>query len=116
MLTKKGEHRIEKRTKARGGKGELILHHLLDKEQLFNKGRLLSLSVLEPGASLGFHEHIGEMEFFYIVSGVAEIFDGRQTYTLYAGDSFYTGDGQGHSIESVGEKKLEYIALILHKD
>ena len=115
MFTKKGEHRIEIRTNARDGEGQLTLHHLLSVDELLGKGRLLSKSVLEPGSSVGFHTHQGEMEFFYILSGNADLFDGEKHFYLNSGDTMYTEDGEGHSITAVGENTLEYIALIIYK-
>lgn len=116
MVIRENQHPVETRERARGGEGLLTLHHLLTPEQLFHHGRLLSKSILQPGCSLGYHEHHGEMEFFYIISGTAEVFDGKQRYLLNPGDTMYTGDGEGHSIACHGDETMEYIALILFKE
>ncbi len=115
MYIAKGNHRVEKRQNPRGGTGELTLHHLMEAPQMLGHGRLASLSVLPAGASLGFHLHKAEAEFFYILRGCAKIFDGAAEYVLHPGDSFYTGEGQGHSVACQGQETLEYFAIILSK-
>lgn len=113
MKTKAGDHRVEIREKARGGKGSVELHHLLEMEQLAPNSRLLCKTIIEPGNSMGFHIHEGESEFFYVFSGVAKFYDGNEEALLYPGDTYFTPSGSGHSIEVIGEKPLEYLALVM---
>ena len=113
MYTKSGNHRVEIRESARGGKGNIALCHLLEQEQLAPHSRLLSRVIVQPGSSMGFHIHHDEGEFFYILSGVARISDGSEEILLYPGDTFFTASGEGHSIEASGDEALEYLALIL---
>ena len=113
MYTKSGDHRVEVREKARGGEGQLELHHLLEKEQLAPHSRLLCKMVMEPGNSMGLHTHNDEGEFFYILNGVAKITEDGEEILLYPGDTLYTPPGGSHSIEVVGAETLEYLALVL---
>ena len=53
----------------RGGKGRLEMHHILKPEELNGHGRVYALIRMEPYSSIGFHEHIGETEPYYIISG-----------------------------------------------
>ena len=53
----------------RGGKGRLEMHHILKPEELNGHGRVYALIRMEPHSSIGFHEHIGETEPYYIISG-----------------------------------------------
>jgi len=113
MHTKSGKHRVEIREKARGGEGELELHHLLEKEQLGPHSRLLCKMVMEPGNSMGYHIHQDEGEFFYILSGVAKITENDEEILLYPGDTLFTPSGSSHGIEAAGDEPLEYLAIIL---
>ena len=113
MYTKAGDHRVEIRENARGGKGEVALHHLLEKEQLAPHSRLLSRVVIKPGDSMGLHTHHDEGEFFYILRGVAKVSDGSEETLLYPGDTLFTASGCSHSIEATGDEELEYLAIIL---
>ena len=113
MYTKAGNHREDVRKNARGGKGELVIYHLLEQEQLAPHSRLLGKVVIQPGSSMGFHTHHDEGEFFYILSGVAKISDGNEETLLYPGDTFFTAAGGSHSVEASGDEAVEYLALVL---
>ena len=47
----------------------MIIKRLLDEKQLNGKCGLYAEVTIEPGCSLGFHEHHGESETYYILSG-----------------------------------------------
>ena len=113
MYTKSGGHRVEIREKARDGKGNAAIHHLLEKEQIAPHSRLLCKAVIEPGNSIGIHTHKDEGEFFYILSGVAKITDDGEEVLLHPGDTLFTPSGSSHSIEATGDETLEYLAIIL---
>ena len=113
MYTKSGQHRVEIREKARGGEGELAVHHFLEKEQLAPHSRLLCKIVMEPGNSMGLHTHEDEGEFFYILKGAAKITEDGEEIFLHPGDTMYTPSGGSHLIEVDGDETLEYLALVL---
>ena len=50
-----------------GGNGHVIIKEILDAEQFNGKGGLYAQVTLEPGCSLGYHEHHGESETYYIL-------------------------------------------------
>ena len=115
MYTKSGHHRTEIRENARGGKGKLILSHLVEKELLAPHSRLLCKLVMQPGDSMGYHTHYDEGEFFYILSGVAKITEDNNEVLLYPGDTLFTPSGSSHGIEAAGDEALEYLAVVLSK-
>ena len=51
---------IVKMENACGGKGCVTLECLLDEKQLNNKCGLYAHAIIEPGSTLGYHEHHGE--------------------------------------------------------
>jgi len=98
----------------RGGNGSVKIENLLTPDDLYNKGRLFARITLDPGASIGYHVHEGEMESYHIISGEAEYDDnGKETIILRAGDTAYTPNGEGHSVKSIGDVPLVFIALIV---
>jgi len=97
----------------RGGDGSVKIEHFLTKDELYNKGRLFARITLEPGASVGYHVHEGEMESYHIVKGVAEYDDNGKTVKLNVGDTTFTPNGEGHAIKNIGDTMLEFIALIV---
>lgn len=52
-----------------GGNGHVFLKPILNEKQLNGKCGLYAEVTLEPGCSLGYHEHHGESETYYILSG-----------------------------------------------
>lgn len=113
MIKRSSEMKVDIHKEFLGGKGTFIITHFLDKEDSANSGRLFSKSVLTPGSSIGKHTHKGDFESYYILSGKALVNDNGEEYTLEAGDSILTKNGESHSIENIGDKDLEYIALII---
>jgi mannose-6-phosphate isomerase-like protein (cupin superfamily) len=106
---------MQRNEKMRGGEGVAIVESLLTPAELYEKGRLFAKITLQPGSSIGYHVHEGEMEAFYIVNGEAEFLDKEGAVKLSPGDSTLTQSGEGHSIKNVSDTPLEFIALILYK-
>jgi len=115
MIKRKASYPIKRNEKMRGGEGIVTLESLLEPAELYEKGRLFSKVTLDPGSSIGYHVHEGEMEAFYIISGEAEMSDNGETVTLQAGDTTLAMSGEGHSLKNKGKEPLELIALILFK-
>ena len=97
----------------RDGKGTVNVKDLTDKEGLYNHGRLFAHITIEPGHSIGNHEHVHETEFYYILRGEGLFNDNGQAVTVKAGDVCATGYGETHGIENVSGETLELIALIV---
>ena len=113
MIKRNSNYKFEIRENMRGGNGNVKIEHLFDyQNELKSSPRLLAKLTLEPGVSIGFHEHFDEEEVFYIANGTAEFFDGTEKHILHKGDSSLTGNG-GHSLANIGEDNLEVIAVIL---
>ena len=97
-----------------GGKGEINVTRLLEMEQLQGKGRLFAHSKIRPASSIGLHQHNGDFEVFYILSGEGIVDDNGTKAPVKAGDVILTGNGESHSLENTGSSNLEYIALVLY--
>lgn len=95
------------------GKGEVIMEHLLGSDELKKAGRLYAKITLKKGCSIGYHEHHGESETYYILSGEGEYNDNGTKKILRAGDVSYTGGGEGHGIENVSDQDLVFMGLII---
>ncbi len=113
MIKKGYEMAKEIREQMRGGKGSVELTHILGKDELPGKIRLLAKITLNPGCSIGLHRHEGEKEIFYIIRGQGVIDDNGIRSLVSAGDSVSTGDGESHSVENIGHEPLEMLAVIV---
>ncbi len=100
---------------AEDGKGMLQLTKM---NAYFGNGtpeklRTFAFAELDPGASVGFHEHHGESESYYIISGEGTYDDNGTKVQVKAGDVTFTPSGEGHGIENTGAEMLQFIALII---
>lgn len=110
---KKSQRTIETEINAENGCGKLYLDSLLNEPNKPNNLVTYARAVLEVGASVGYHEHFGESESYYILSGVGEYNDDGELYPVHEGDVTYTPSGHGHGIKNIGDIPLEFIALII---
>lgn len=105
--------KIERKENMCGGKGHTIIKHILGEKELNGKCRLYAQVTLEPGCSLGYHEHHNESETYYIISGQGIYSDNGNLRMVKAGDITFTPDGKGHAITNAGEEDLVFMALII---
>ena len=85
MIKYKNDMRTEERPNMRGGNGTVKITHALEKEDINGPVRLCATLTLEPGASIGEHNHENEDEIFYIVSGTAKVTDnGEERFFTWA--------------------------------
>ena len=96
-----------------GGNGHVIIKEILDAEQLNGKCGLYAQVTLEPGCSLGYHEHHGETETYYLTKGAGIYNDNGKEYPVEVGDVTFCAEGNGHGIKNAGEEDLVFVALIL---
>ena len=96
-----------------GGKGHVIIKDILEGDELKGKCGLYAQVTIEKGCSLGYHEHHGETETYYILSGEGEYDDNGVKRPVKAGDITITPDGKGHGLANTGETDLVFMALII---
>jgi mannose-6-phosphate isomerase-like protein (cupin superfamily) len=113
MLRRPDEMEIDSAEKLRGGEGIVSNRHLFKKEELLAKTRLVAVTTLPVGASIGFHRHVNEEEIYYIISGKGQVIDEDQTKEVSPGYAMLTGNGKGHSIINTGDQPLVFLAVIL---
>lgn len=96
-----------------GGKGTAHVYHIQSSEELGKAGRLYARVVLDPGCSVGWHQHVGETEPYYILKGEGTFIDNDESKTIVTPGQICTiENGHYHSIENNGSEPLEFMALI----
>ena len=113
MMTSQSDRQIERVEQMAGGKGHVIIDHLLTPEQLNGKCGLYALVTIEPGCTLGMHEHIGETETYYLISGEGLYYDNDTSYPVKAGADTFCEDGDKHGLDNTGDTDLVFLALII---
>jgi len=117
MVRKAEEAIVKVNPNMKGGDGTVTVKNLLrpDSDEYYGKGRLFGEIILPAGASIGKHQHDGEMECFYILSGKGLFTDNDCDVEVSKGDICYTGSGESHCICNIGTDELHLMALILYK-
>ena len=113
MITTASEHQVDKVEQMAGGKGRVIIERLLGEKELDGKCGLYAKVTIEPNCTLGFHEHHGETETYYILSGEGSYSDGEKSYPVKAGDVTFCEDGGTHGLDNTGDTDLTFMALII---
>ena len=97
----------------RGGKGHVVLYHILSQEELMGHGAMYARVVIPPHCSIGWHQHVGNTEPYYILKGhgIFEDNDGTRTQ-VGPGDVCVINFNESHSIENPTDENLDLMALI----
>lgn len=113
MIRKLNEMEQEVRHEMRGGKGDVTFLHAFKSNEITAPCRVCATLILEPGCSIGTHQHDGEDEVYYILSGTGKLSDGNQETIVTTGDAVLTGNGESHSIENIGNDTLKIFAVVV---
>lgn len=96
-----------------GGDGCVVIEHVLGEKELNGKCGLYAKVTIAPGSSLGYHEHQGESETYFILSGDAEYNDNGTPRPVHPGDVTFTPSGCGHALRPTGDEPVVFMALII---
>jgi mannose-6-phosphate isomerase-like protein (cupin superfamily) len=112
MIVRRKDQRRESMEKPRGGTGTVNFIHFVEKKDM--KGaRLMAELTLPVGAGFGYHEHVGEAEYFFIVSGTGVVNDNGKEEAVGPGDMALVKNGESHCITNTGTVPLVLHAIIV---
>jgi mannose-6-phosphate isomerase-like protein (cupin superfamily) len=112
MIIQRNAMKIEKKEKLRGGEGIAAFTYFVPSDTEKN-ARLLAEISLEPGASIGYHPHDNETEYFIFTSGSGIADDNGTEHPVKPGDVMVTGNGASHGVKNTGSVPLVFNALIV---
>ena len=95
-----------------GGEGRMKRDMLLPDDKLGGVCTYISQITLEPGCSIGIHQHSGDAELYFITTGTGTYTENNTDYTVTAGDALYCADGSTHGLVNNGEELLQFVAVI----
>ncbi len=106
---------IEIRKNAAGGKGEVRLEHFLTKEQMKDKCSTFARITIKPGSTLGYHQHKGNCEVYYILRGKGIYNNNGEEIEVGPGATTFCPDGEYHALSNEhGTEDLVFMALIIN--
>jgi mannose-6-phosphate isomerase-like protein (cupin superfamily) len=112
MIIRRNEMKVEKKEKPRGGDGIVTYTYYLESDTEKN-ARMLAEMAFPPGASIGYHQHENETEYYIVHSGNGIVNDNGKEVPVKSGDVVVTGDGESHSIKNTGTEPLIVSAIII---
>lgn len=96
-----------------GGEGEIVMEHVIDEKVLGGKVTTYARCLLKPGCSLGYHEHKGNSETYFILKGNPTYNDNGTVIELKPGDTAFCPEGTGHGIANNTESDVLFMAIIV---
>ena len=114
FMTSNGERKLALLENMKGGRGTVTIERLLKEPKLNGKCKMYARVIVAPGSSIGYHEHQGDSETYFILSGKGVYNDNHEKLLeVKPGDCTYTASGRGHSLENTGTEDLTLMALII---
>ena len=113
MIKQRTEQTKTQEYNAEGGVA-FSLFDLKEFEGINQKIKQFSYVEIEIGEEVPFHEHIGNAENYYIISGKGLYNDNGIEREVCEGTITFTPSGEGHALKNIGDDKLKFIALVLY--
>ena len=98
----------------RAGAGTIVNYRYLSEENLKNKMTGFYLNELMPGSEIGLHQHVGNEEVYFILSGKAVVNDNGKEEEIGPGDLLFTESTQSHAMKNIGTEPLKFVAFIIN--
>jgi len=115
MVRKFDERIVRFKENPFNGYGQLNVIDVLTEEEMHGKNRVFAHITLSVGSAAALHEHHGEGEVYYILSGEGLFNDNGTEVPVSAGDVTFSGFNGSHGIKNTGKVPLEYIALVVYE-
>lgn len=114
MIKKSNEMKLVERPNIRNGNGVIRCQNLLEKEEMYGGFKYVSIMKFAPGDSIGDHQHLDDVEIYYVLEGRFSADDNGTPVVLEKGDVMITGNGESHSIKNIydGESALSVVIIM----
>lgn len=93
----------------RGGNGTIYLQKVQEVEKPV---KMYAKITLPPKSSIGYHMHVGDQEFIYVLKGELDLVKDGQPSKLKAGEFDYTKANFEHGITNNTETDVEILAIV----
>ena len=96
------------------GKEAFTLYNLKEFAGINEKIKQFSFVEINVGEEVPYHEHHGNAENYFIISGKGLYSDNGKETEVGPGTITFTPSGEGHALKNIGDDKLSFIALVLY--
>ncbi|HVO44023.1 MAG TPA: cupin domain-containing protein [Aggregatilineales bacterium] len=94
-----------------GGKGLVSNVRVLDRADFSTALRFVIYTELEPGTSIGYHQHGDDEGVYVILRGRGTLTVNGQTRPVKAGDTILNKPGWSHGLENDSDGKMEILVF-----
>ena len=98
-----------------GGKGTGEIHIAMEDPDLEGRAKSVMSVILHPGTSIGSHQHVGNLELYYVIKGEGIFTLNGESFPIHAGQTGYMKPGDLHGIENTGDEDMLLSAIILYE-
>lgn len=95
---------------AHGGEGNIKIKFSFEDQKGIGMWNFFAIAELPVGATVGYHTHLGNDEWYYIIEGKAIMIVDGESKEIGSGDCILTKSGSSHGISTV-DAKLMFIAV-----
>lgn len=113
MIVQKEKLKCLKQENARGGIGVVLQHPYLENLVVESKLTGFNLMVLEAGVTIGYHQHVGSEELYYILEGTPTVVDDGKEEVIGPGTVIWTSNGHFHSLANNTNKVVKFLAFVV---
>ena len=106
MILDFSQMEVTKLDNFKGGAKEMYSKMFVDES---NK---IMLSVLKPGASIGYHKHEENCEIIFMIKGNAMVNYDNETLRLQNGQAFYCPKGHSHDLVNDTDEEIMFFAVV----
>ena len=100
--------------KMKGGKKYVQKFSSIGENDFTQNADVVSRLVLIPGASIGYHEHVGNEEVITVLSGHGKLIDDGKEFDISAGDATICREHHHHGIENISKtENLVLMAVVI---
>ncbi|WP_096437049.1 cupin domain-containing protein [Alteribacter populi] len=96
-----------------GGVGSIGIYKLLTSDDTMDKVSLFAKVIINPQTTIGYHQHIGEAETYYVLKGEGFFINSqKERIPVKPGDVCSIEVGQSHGMENPHDNEMEIMALV----
>ena len=106
MILDFSQMEVTKLDNFKGGAKEMYSKMFVDES---NK---IMLSVLKPGASIGYHKHEENCEIIFMIKGNAMVNYDNETLRLQNGQAYYCPTGHSHDLVNDTDEEIMFFAVV----
>ena len=114
MLRKRCEMKDIFKEHLYGGSGFVnIFSTIQNQAELNDHATALCVLTIPPGSEIAHHQHKGDMEVYFLLSGSGVFYDNDDRVVMEKYDAGFTYDGEYHGFMNIGDVPAEMLCLII---